>query len=174
MRHVRLVALLLASALYASAASATTLLKVGERFPTWTLLDHTGTPVSSSTLRGQTYLLWFYPKAMTPGCTAEGDGLRDKYGEFRKAGITVFGVSFDKPKDNAKFVEKESFPFALLSDTKRRLALRVGAADSPQQTTARRISYLIGGDGKVLRVYAAVTPTMHAADVLRDLGAATP
>lgn len=166
MRTLNVLILLLLST---TIAEASDLLKVGEPFPTWSLVDHTGKPVSSGDLIGKKYLLWFYPKAMTPGCTAEGDGLRDKFADLQKAGIDVLGVSFDQPQDNARFVQEQQFPFRLLSDTDRRLAVTVGAANSPQQPVARRISYLVGADGKVLHIYDAVTPATHADDVLRDL-----
>ncbi|MFI5396205.1 MAG: peroxiredoxin [Candidatus Binatia bacterium] len=152
-------------------AHAADLLKVGDPFPTWSLSDHTGKKVVSSDLTGKKYLLWFYPKAMTPGCTAEGDGLRDKFADLQKAGVEVLGVSFDQPQDNARFVREQQFPFRLLSDSDRILAAAVGAADSPQQPVARRISYLVGPDGKVLHVYGTVNPATHAEEVLRDLAA---
>ena len=75
------------------------------------------------------------------------------------------------PEVNRAFRDKFDFPFRLLSDTDRTLAAGVGAADSLQQPVARRISYLIGPDGKVLRVYGAVNPATHADEVLRDLTA---
>ena len=152
----------------ADVASAA-MLSVGDTFPTWTLQDQTGKDVSSSDLAGKTYLIWFFPKAMTPGCTAEGRGLRDQYEGFKKKGVEVFGVSFDEPAANAAFVAAEAFPFRLLSDRKHTLALAVGAADSPEQPVARRISYVVGPDGKVLKVYESVTPAEHAGQVLKDI-----
>lgn len=166
MRTLPVFILLLLSATTAHAAE---LLAVGATFPKWTLVDHTGKPVSSTDLNGKKYLLWFYPKAMTPGCTAEGDGLRDKFADLQKAGVEVLGVSFDRPQENARFVHEQQFPFRLLSDTDRTLATAVGAADSSQQPVARRISYLVGVDGTVLRAYATVNPASHAEEVWRDL-----
>jgi peroxiredoxin Q/BCP len=145
------------------------MLKPGDPFPAWELPNQTGAIVSSKDLSGKTYLLWFYPKAMTSGCTAEGCALRDNYAGFEKAGVQVVGVSFDDPKDNAEFIAKNNFPFQLLSDAKRTLAVKVGAADSPSRIAARRISYLVGPDGKVLRAYSDVTPAKHAGEVLSDL-----
>ena len=78
-------------------------------------------------------------------------------------------MSFDDPKLNAEFVRKENFPFRLLSDTDRTLALAVGAADSADQPMARRISYLVGPGGNVLKAYPNVTPATHADQVLADL-----
>ena len=143
----------------------------GDAFPAWTLTDQTGTTVSAKDLAGKTYLLWFYPKARTPGCTTEGRGLRDKIDDYHARGVEILGVSFDTPEANAAFVEAESFPFRLLSDTDRALATKVGAADDRAAPVARRISYVVGPDGKVLKVYRDVTPASHATDVLRDLGA---
>lgn len=145
------------------------LLKVGDPFPAWSLPDHAGATVSSADLAGKTYLLWFYPKAMTPGCTVEGRGLRDEVEAFRKQGVEILGVSFDDPATNAAFVKAEGFPFRLLSDESRQLAMRVGAADSTSAPVARRISYLVGSDGKVRQVYASVNPISHAKEVLGGL-----
>ena len=163
-----------AASLTIAVAADAKLLAVGEAFPAWQLTDQKGTTVSSQDLAGKTYLLWFFPKAMTPGCTAEGQGLRDQYQAFQTRKVEVLGVSFDDPAANAAFVAAENFPFRLLSDSKHTLAVAVGAADSPEQPVARRISYLVGPDGKVLRVYESVTPATHADQVLRDLEQSTP
>lgn len=106
---------------------------------------------------------------MTPGCTAEGNGLRDHFAAFQTQGVEILGVSFDSAANNAAFVREQQFPFRLLSDGDRQLALAVGAADAPDQATARRISYLISPNGTVMRVYASVSPATHAQDVLSDL-----
>jgi peroxiredoxin Q/BCP len=145
------------------------MLAVGDPFPAWTLPDQTGKSVSSTDLAGKTYLVWFFPKAMTPGCTAEGEGLRDQYASFQAKGVEVLGVSFDEPAANAEFVAAEAFPFRLLSDRGHTLAVAVGAADTGDQAMARRISYVVGPTGKVVRVYDSVTPATHATQVLTDL-----
>lgn len=159
------VLVLLAGAIPARAA----LLKVGDPFPAWSLRDQTGAVVTSQSLAGKPYLLWFYPKAQTPGCTAEGRGLRDRFPEFQSRGVEIVGVSFDAPAANAEFVKAEGFPFRLLSDADHTLARSVGAVNSETQPVATRISYLVGADGKVQRVYGEVTPATHAGDVLSDL-----
>jgi peroxiredoxin Q/BCP len=155
--------------LSAALPAAADMLKVGDPFPSWALVDQTGATRSSRDLAGKKYLIWFYPKAMTPGCTAEGQGLRDRFNSFQTQKVEIIGVSFDAPAANAEFVKTERFPFTLLSDRERTLAVAVGAADSPEQPVARRISYLVGPDGKVLQVYATVNPASHAQDVLNDL-----
>jgi peroxiredoxin Q/BCP len=162
----------LATFLLAAAAGAA-LLPSGAPFPAWKLRDQTGAEVSSTDLTGKTYLLWYYPKAMTPGCTAEGIALRDHYDDFRSLGVEVLGISFDSPEENARFAKEERFPFRLLSDDGT-LAVAVGAADSSDQKTARRISYLVGPDGKVLRSYPAVKPADHAEELLQDLRSSRP
>jgi len=145
-------------------------LNPGDTFPPWSMVDHTGLTVTSQELAGKTYLLWYYPKAMTSGCTAEGCALRDSYTEFVRQGVTVLGVSFDSPEKNSEFVRENGFPFRLLSDRDKSLAIAVGAADSAKRLFARRISYLVGGDGKVLKAYPQVDPSVHARQVLDDLG----
>jgi peroxiredoxin Q/BCP len=150
-------------------AAIAALLNAGDPFPSWSLRDQTGATVTSKDLAGKTYLVWFYPKAMTPGCTAEGGGLRDNFEAFKAKGVEVLGVSFDTPEENAQFVAKEKFPFRLLSDKARDLAFAVGAADTKDQPVARRISYLVGPDGKVKVAYGKVIPEAHASEVLTDL-----
>ncbi len=88
----------------------------------------------------------------------------------RARGVTILGVSFDPPADNAVFVKEQGFPFRLLSDADRKLAVAVGAAADPSQAYAQRISYLVGSDGKVVKAYPQVTPKTHAQEVLTDLG----
>lgn len=166
---MRFVSIVLAFLLASAAAYAAGMLKPGDSFPAWELPNQTGAVVSSKDYAGTTYLLYFYPKAMTSGCTTEGCTLRDNYTGFEKAGVKILGVSFDDPKDNAEFAAKYKFPFPLLSDTKRTLAVAVGAADSPSRMWARRISYLVGPDGKVLEAYSDVNPAKHASEVLSDM-----
>lgn len=153
----------------AGVAAASTMLKPGDPFPAWSLPDHTGATVTSQSLAGKPYLLWYYPKAQTPGCTAEGRGLRDRFDEFKTAGVEVLGVSFDAPEANAAFVKAENFPFRLLSDADGTLAKAVGAVSFDQQPVSSRVSYLVGADGKVRKAYDQVTPATHAGDVLSDL-----
>lgn len=153
----------------APAADPTKLLKEGDPFPAWSLKDQTGAVVTSQSLAGKSYLLWFYPKAQTPGCTAEGRGLRDRFADFQARNVEIVGVSFDEPAANAEFVKAEGFQFRLLSDTDQKLGRAVGAATSDMQMFASRISYLVGPDGKIRKVYGEVTPATHAADVISDL-----
>jgi peroxiredoxin Q/BCP len=164
--EMRMLLLLLSAAL--SGTAGADMLKAGDPFPSWKLSDHTGAVVSSADLAGKTYLLWFYPKAMTPGCTKEGQGLRDRNDTLTRMALKIYGVSFDEPSTNAEFVKQEGFPFALLSDRDRTLATQVGAKMFALPVP-RRVSYLVGPDGKVLKTYDTVDPETHAEEVERDL-----
>ncbi len=93
--------------------------------------------------------------------------------QFTELGVRILGVSFDPPERNKRFAKEEGFPFPLLSDTDRTLATRVGAARSEDSSMARRISYLIDGAGKVVRVYDDVDPATHARQVLDDCAGKT-
>ena len=92
------------------------MLEIGDSAPEFELLDAQGSRVSLSDFRGKKVLLWFFPKANTPGCTAEGCGLRDDYADFSAKNVEVLGMSKDSPKKQLKFVEKYSFPFKMLCD----------------------------------------------------------
>ena len=166
---MRIVLAALLTVTLASTAGAD-MLEPGDTFPSWTLPDQTGRPVSSADLAGKTYLLWFFPKAMTPGCTKEGQGLRDRNPALTSLSLVIYGVSFDDPSTNAEFVAKEQFPFALLSDRDQTLAGQTGAKMFALPL-AKRVSYLVGPDGKVLKAYDSVDPATHAADIERDVRA---
>src|SRR4051812_36761829 len=123
----RLLAKLLAPSILCVAVLAVparaAMLQPGSAVPAFELRDENGAIVRSNDLAGKRYLLWFYPKAMTPGCTTEARSLRDNYATLEKSGITVIGVSFDEPASNKQFVAAESLPFHLLSDSDRKLAV---------------------------------------------------
>ncbi len=93
------------------------MLKVGDKAPDFTVNDQDGNPVKLSELRGSKVVLYFYPRDMTPGCTAEACNLRDNYSRIKRRGYEVLGVSTDSEKSHRKFIEKESLPFRLLADT---------------------------------------------------------
>lgn len=145
------------------------LLQPGDEAPSFRVKDHEGNEVALEDFRGKKVLLWFYPKADTPGCTIEGRALRDKYDEIQALGLVVLGVSFDTPEENKAFAEKYSFPFPLLCDTERELGLAFGACDDKGAEYARRISYVIDEEGRIAFAYPKVTPTTHADEVIRDV-----
>ena len=151
------------------------MLKVGDKAPDFTLLDQNGQAVSMADLRGQKVFVWFYPKANTPGCTAEGCTLRDEHAEFKARKITVLGISKDTVKAQAKFVEKFDFPYQLLSDPDGEVVEAFGAWGRKKFMGREfdgilRSSFLIDEQGVIERVYEKVKTKTHATDVLADLG----
>ena len=137
--------------------------------PDFTATTHQGRELSLASLRGRKVLLWFFPEAETPGCTIEGRGFRDHQSYFDDRNIAVIGASFDSVERNAAFAKKEGFNFPLLSDEARTLGLAYGACDNPKARYARRISFLIDEQGRIERVYDAVDPRDHPAQVLADI-----
>lgn len=133
------------------------MLKSGEMAPDFTVKDTHGKDVTLSGLRGKNVVLWFYPKADTPGCTAEGCAFRDLKGDFAKKNAEIFGVSVDPPTDNAAFASKFGFNFPLLCDTDRKVAMAYGAADSKEAATARRAAVIIDPEGKVKHYFPKVS-----------------
>jgi thioredoxin-dependent peroxiredoxin len=146
----------------------------GQPAPDFTVSDHNGRTLSLSSLRGRRVLLWFYPEADTPGCTKEGCGFRDYKADFDKKGVEILGISFDAVPKNAAFAQKFGFNFPLLSDVDRTVGLAYGAAAEATAARPRRVSYLIGADGRVEKAYgfeAKMDAAAHPAEVLKDLGA---
>jgi len=142
------------------------LLPLGSEAPDFSVPAHDGRTVVLSELRGRKVVLWFYPRADTPGCTAEGCGLRDRFAEFDRLGVVILGASFDDAAANAAFAAKFSFPFPLLCDTDRRLGLAYGAADRPDAGHARRISYVIDERGTIAHAIPDVDPASHSEQLL--------
>ncbi|MFY9341643.1 MAG: peroxiredoxin, partial [Planctomycetota bacterium] len=144
-------------------------LQRGDAAPAFAITDETGTTRKLADYRGKHVLVWFYPKADTPGCTAEGCGLRDHFADFMDRGVIVLGASFDNAADNAAWKQKHGFVFPLLCDTDRALAIAYGAADDKDARYARRIAVLIDADGKVAQVWTKVEPATFAATALAAL-----
>jgi peroxiredoxin Q/BCP len=153
------------------AASST--LDVGSVAPSFALTDESGATVSSRTLSGKPYLLYFYPKDDTPGCTKEACDIRDNFGRFGKQGLRVLGVSPDSQQSHAKFGKKYGLPFTLLSDPEKTLANAYGVW-GPKKNYGKeymgiiRSSFLIGADGKLKKVYRGVKVNGHVDAVLED------
>lgn len=143
-------------------------LTVGQKAPDLTATTHTGEPLRLADLQGARVLLWFYPKADTPGCTAQGCGLRDRAADVATKGITILGASFDTPEENRAFAEKFSFPYKLLS-VKAADGVAWGAAESASQGNAKRIAYLLAADGTVERVWDPANARTFVTDVLATL-----
>jgi thioredoxin-dependent peroxiredoxin len=145
------------------------LLAVGTPAPNFKVQTDKDVTVTLNDFAGKTVVLWFYPKADTPGCTREGCGFRDRQTDFAAKNVQVLGVSFDTVAENRAFAEKFNFPFPLLCDTQREIGVAYGACDSADARSAKRISYVIGADGLIQQVYAKVDTATHPEDVLATL-----
>ncbi len=133
------------------------------------------TPVRLSDFRGHKLVLYFYPKDNTPGCTREACAFRDGYARFQAAGITVLGCSIDSAESHKAFIKKYRLPFSLLLDPDRSIARAYGADNGvPILGLDRRVTYVIGEDGHILKVYPSVDPGIHAKQIIHDLGADHP
>jgi peroxiredoxin Q/BCP len=151
-------------------------LRAGDQAPDFTLPDQEGNPVTLSNLRGQTVVLYFYPKADTPGCTKQACGVRDHSADYAKAGAVVLGVSPDPPKRIAKFDEKYSLGFPLLGDEDHGVAEAYGvwvekSMYGRKYMGMERTTFVIGPDGVIKEVFRKVKPAEHDALVLGALGA---
>jgi peroxiredoxin Q/BCP len=145
------------------------MLKVGDLAPPFEVKAHTGRTVRLSDYAGQTVVLWFYPKADTPGCTMEGNGFCELNDAYEAKGVRILGVSFDTVEENAAFAEKFAFPYPLLCDTTRAIGLAYHACDKPQDVHARRITYVIGPDGRIKVAVGDVKAAEHPASLLASL-----
>ncbi len=146
------------------------MLKEGKKAPDFKLEDQDGKIHKLSDYKGSLVLIYFYPKDDTPGCTKEACAIRDDYSDFKKLGVKVFGISKDSPESHKKFAEKYDLPFTLLADTKREVITKYNAIkDIFGNIGTKRISYLIGKDGKILKIYPKVDPTTHASEILEDI-----
>jgi len=139
------------------------------RAPGFTVKDHNGNTVSLADFNGKKVVLWFYPKADTPGCTIEGKGFRDDYEKFAQKNTVILGVSLDNETDNKAFAEKFNFPYPLLCDVNQEIALAYEAVKGPEDEYASRITYVIGEDGNILEAISQVDTKTHSGDLCSRL-----
>ena len=148
----------------------------GDVAPDFSLPDADGKTVTLSGLRGQRVIVYFYPAAMTPGCTKEACDFRDNLGVLAGAGLTVLGISPDKPEKLAKFRDKESLNFTLLADPDRKVLHAYGAYGEKMMYGKKtvgviRSTFVIGADGTIERAYYNVRATGHVERLRKDLAA---
>ena len=149
-------------------------LEVGQTAPDFELLDDAGKKVSLSDYRGKKVVLFFYPKADTPGCTVESCDFRDEVKAFSKKGTVVLGASKDTPKDQTKFKEKYSLPFTLLCDTETKVMQGYGVWQEKNMYGKKvmgcvRTTFVIDEKGKIAQIYPKVKVEGHAQAVLESL-----
>ncbi|MGH2859815.1 MAG: thioredoxin-dependent thiol peroxidase [Solirubrobacteraceae bacterium] len=150
-------------------------LSPGDPAPDFTLPDQDGKTVSLAGLGGNTVVLYFYPKADTPGCTTQACGVRDHRADYERAGAVVLGVSPDPVKAVAKFHAKYGLGFPLLADEGHEVAERYGvwvqkSMYGKSYWGVQRATFIIAPDGKVAHVIPKVSPAAHDDEVLRVLG----
>jgi peroxiredoxin Q/BCP len=153
-------------------------LAAGDQAPDFTLRDQNGDEVTFSDLRGETVVVYFYPRADTPGCTTQACGIRDRSGEYAAAGARVIGISPDEVEDIAKFAGKYDLGFTLLADPDHAIAERYGAWGEKSMYGKKylgvlRSTFIVDPDGKVARVFPKVQPKKHDALILKALGELT-
>ena len=144
------------------------LIKIGENAPGFTLPNQDGMIVSKDDFSGRYVLLWWYPKADTPGWTIEGKGFRDRIQNFDEANTVILGISYDTCEANKVFKEKFMFPFDLLSDESGQVSIAYGVS-TQDSTRSPRKSVLIAPDGKIAISYDEVIPAEHSERVLSDI-----
>ena len=150
-------------------------LETGQTAPAFTLNDHAGRSVSLSDFAGRKLIIFFYPAAMTPGCTTEACDFRDSLVRLQRAGYDVVGISPDKPDKLAKFVEKESLTYPLLSDADRAVMDAYGAYGEKmlygkKVTGVIRSTVVVGPAGTVVLPKYNVKATGHVASLSKALG----
>ena len=151
-----------------------TRLREGDRAPEFEMSADDGSVVTSAGLAGSRYVLYFYPKDDTPGCTAQACGLRDSWSRVAEADAEVFGVSPDSVKSHVKFREKYRLPYRLLSDEGHRVADAYGVWVQKkfmgrEYMGVERSTFVVGADGRIERVLAQVKPDAHVDQLLEAL-----
>ncbi|HVQ58552.1 MAG TPA: thioredoxin-dependent thiol peroxidase [Solirubrobacterales bacterium] len=150
------------------------MLSEGEAAPDFSLPDQNGEQVKLSDLRGQTVVVYFYPRADTPGCTTQACGIRDRGGEYAELGAKVIGISPDEVEAIAKFAGKFDLEFTLLADPDHAVAEQWGAWGEKSMYGKKymgvlRNSYIVDAEGKIAKVFPKVQPKKHDDTILKAL-----
>lgn len=151
------------------------MLKVGDKAPDFSVLDEMSNTVDSKLLKGTAYILFFYPRANTPGCTAEACSLRDGYEKLCEKGYRIFGVSEDNPTKQLSFKEKYNFQYPLLADTAHEIIDKYGVW-GPKKFMGKeydglhRTTFVINEEGVISHVIEKVKTKDHANQLLELIG----
>jgi peroxiredoxin Q/BCP len=151
------------------------MLSAGDLAPDFELADQDGEPVRLSSFRGSPVVLYFYPKADTPGCTTQACGIRDRRSDYDAAGAVVLGVSPDEPRKLRRFADKYGLDFTLLADTEHAVADAYGAWVEKSMYGRKywgnqRATFVIDPSGRIAHVLPKVSPKTHDDEVLAALG----
>jgi peroxiredoxin Q/BCP len=149
-------------------------LKEGDKAPAFTVATSGGGKVSLADFKGQPVVLYFYPKDDTPGCTKEACAFRDHFAALKARGAVVLGISTDPVKSHDKFIEKFKLPFTLLADEDKKIVEAYGVWGEKtfmgrKYLGTHRVTFLIGPDGKIKKIWPQVKPDEHVEEVLAAL-----
>jgi peroxiredoxin Q/BCP len=149
-------------------------LKEGDPAPDFAAETDGAGKVSLADFKGKHVILYFYPRDNTPGCTKEACAFRDEFAEFKKKGAVVLGVSTDSTRSHARFIENYKLPFTLLADEDKKIAQAYGVWGEKKFMGMKyigihRVTFLIGPDGRIKKIWPKVKPAEHAAEVLEAL-----
>jgi peroxiredoxin Q/BCP len=149
-------------------------INVNDKAPEFSLQDENGNEISLKSLKGKIVVLYFYPRADTPGCTIEACEFRDTFKQMQKTGAVLLGISPDTPKAQKKFQDKFKLPFSLLADADKKVADAFGVLQEKNMYGKKvmgivRTTFIIGPDGKIQHIFPKVKAQGHAAEVLAYL-----
>jgi len=150
-------------------------LKEGDKAPEFTAPTDGGGKISLSDFKGRHVVLYFYPRDDTPGCTKEACAFRDNFAAIKKKGAVVLGVSVDSEKSHDKFASRFKLPFTLVSDEDKKIVEAYGVWGEKQFMGRKylgtyRVTFLVGPDGRIKKIWPQVKPEEHAEEVLAALG----
>jgi peroxiredoxin Q/BCP len=149
-------------------------LKEGDVAPDFTAMTSGGGKISLAELKGKNVLLYFYPKDDTSGCTKEACAFRDDFAIFKKLGVVILGVSPDSVRSHNKFIKKYNLPFTLLADEDKKIVEAYGVWGMKifwgrKYLGTHRVTFLIGPDGRIKKIWPDVKPEEHSKEVLAAL-----
>ena len=145
----------------------------GDLVPKFEIDDANGKKVKSSDFRGKKYVIYFYPKDFTPGCTTEADEFSKDYKKFQKAGIEIIGISPDDVDSHKKFCDKMGIKYSLLADVDKEVSKMFGVWGKKkfmgrEYMGVMRSTFLVDEKGKIFKIYPKVKPAGHSKEVLKD------
>ena len=146
-------------------------MEINDKAPQFTALDQNGEKVSLKDFKGKWIVLYFYPRADTPGCTKEACSFRDSFARIKATGAILLGVSPDLPQAQKKFEEKYSLPFRLVADAEKTVANAYGVIQEKNMYGRKvmgvaRTTFVIGPDGRIKHIFCKVKPEGHAEEVV--------
>lgn len=153
-----------------------TKLKEGEKAPKFIGIDQNGKSIGLSDFSGKPLILFFYPKDMTPGCTAEACNLRDNYSELKKQGFEILGISPDSISRHQKFIEKYELPFPLIADEEKKILQDYDVWGEKKMygrsyMGVYRTTFVIDEEGNIKKIFSKVKTNDHTAQILSELTA---